>query len=554
MDWFRQGLAQFQTVPAADRIPVLLCGSSALEALKPTEYDSILDQSDLSRQVETLSRRLGTLWLDKCIAAISDLIAGVAIVPEGMGGRISFPIFPFRTANKEIVRRIQCISRDRIESATFAKFFGLFKKLPEIARPRVLFLNGDQVESANFFRDIDDLVDLYEVLPGRLSRVRPGEPVVHRKNYFDFLAAGSFTVASDQKLEFADAQAGAHVIQKTLVANYHVCMAQQRNSAAFSAQARHNVNELIRHVDHYLLHADKVITEFLISAKIQILLLKLLIEDDASQPLYEAISLSKAVENLAYEQKCLRFSNQIAGVSSYALDCLRQSSEALARVSEEENFNPLHRLEYFAVMQNIFITRLFNRKNIVDIGEAENCLEFATDRYRYFDELAMLANSVGLSCLVIGDLKQADKYLQLASTYGADRLTLLNIRINHLICHRLAGSAPSNDILFNIFNEYVTLPFEVESAYHAAMAFGNLWQLASDKGLKARITRLSKERGFIRADQHGSAIIPALKEKGFLFMKTGSFTGPYGALLEHSGFMPAFHFNWSTPVAEPEPR
>ncbi len=540
MDWFRRGLTQFRSVSGRDRIPVLLCGASAVEFLSPTEFESIPNQTSLASQVDNLSRRLGTLWVDKCIAAASDLLSGIAVTPEGFPGRVSFPIFPFRSANKEVIKRLQCVTRDQVESKTFARFFGLFRKLPDSLRPRVLFLNDSQPDSVRFFQPIRDIVDLYEIFPDRLSPVPLNNSHNHRENYFDFLSAGSFSVSSDQPLIFPDSKEDIHTIQKKIVSNYHVCMSQQHDSDAFSSVGRKNVNELLWHIDHYLLHSSRENTDFLISAKIQSLLLKILIEDNSSHSLYEAISLSKAVENTAYEQKCLRFSNQIAGVSSYALDCLRQSAEALAHISQNESFNPLHRLEYFAVMQNIFITRLFGRKNVVDAGEAVSCLEFATEQHRYFDELSMLANSVGLSFLVSGNLNEADKYLQLATTYGADRLTHLNIRINHFICRYFNGDRPSNELLSSIFDEYRTLPFEQESGYHAAMAFGNLWRLSSEKSLKSKITRAAKERGFLNAGQDGDKIISALKRRGFLFMNESSFVGPFGALVDHAGFMPPF--------------
>lgn len=554
MNWFTQGLGQFRSLPPNDKIPVLLCGPAALTHLLPSEFDTILDETGLKSQIDVLSRRLGTLWLDRCVGAISDFVTGVAITPQGFPGRISFPIFPFRSANNEAVRKIQCVARDKIEPTTFARFFGLFKKLPAYLRPRVLFLNDDQADSIPFFEPIRDLVDLFEVLPDRLARVRLKNSENRVGNYFDLFAAGSFAVTANQKLEFPNSREDASEIKRHIVTNYHICMAQQHDSEAFSVEARRNINELLHKIDYYLLYSDKSDTEFLIAAKIQSLLLRILIEDDSSQSLYEAISLSKAVENLAYEQKCLRFSNQIAGVSSYALDCLKRSADAIARICDEEPYNPLHRLEYFAVMQNLFITRLFNRKNIVDVGEAVSCLEFATEQYRYFDELSMLANSVGASYLVLGNLTEADRYLELASSYSADRLTHLNIRINHLICRYLLGSRASTEMISAIFDEYKGLPFATESAYHAAMAFGNLWRLASDKDLKHEIANTARQRNFILPDQDGSAIIRALKERGFLFMNSSSFTGPFGAIVDHSGLMPAFHFNWSTPVAETSPR
>jgi hypothetical protein len=136
---------------------VLLCGSSVFDVLSATEFDSISDEPSLGRHVEALSKRLGTLWLDKCIGAFSDFVTGAAITPDGMPGRISFPIFPFRAANNEILRRIRCVARDRLEATTFAKFFGLFKKLPDSLRPGVLFVCDDQTESIIFFRDIGEI-------------------------------------------------------------------------------------------------------------------------------------------------------------------------------------------------------------------------------------------------------------------------------------------------------------------------------------------------------------------------------------------------------------
>jgi hypothetical protein len=554
MDWLRRGLTQFRTVSARDKVPVLLCSRSVLDLLVPGEFDSIPDEVSLAQQVQIISKKIGTLWLDKWLATISDIVSGASITPAGFSGRISFPIFPFRTANNQIIRRIQYVDRDKLNPKTFARFFGLFKKLPDSLRPRVLFVGENRTENAHFFDDIADLVDLYEVFPERLSRVQLQTVSDGKKDYFDYLGSGSFAAASNQSLEFPAANEDASVIRQHVIKNYHICMAQQHDSAAFSIPASANIGNLLRNIDQYLLYSEKKNTEFLISAKIQSLLLKILIDDDDSDSLYQAISLSKAVENLAYEQKCLRFSNQIAGVSSYALECLRQSADAISEICQHEPYNQLQRLEYFAVMQNIFITRLFNRKNLIDVGEAVTCLQFAEDQYRYFDELAMLANSVGLSFLAIGNTNGAEEYFRLASTYSADRLTHLNIRINHLISRYLSGEVPANEVISVIFEEYRTLPFGDESAYHATMAFGNLWRLAQDKNLKRKITRAAIERRFIHRDQDGSAIIPALKSRGFLFMKTASFTGAFGSLIEHSGFMPAFHFNWSTPVAEASPR
>jgi hypothetical protein len=554
MDWLRQALAQFRAIPSQDKVPVLLCNRSVLNHLASEEFDAIPDELTMGERVQAISQSIGTLWIDKLLGAISDVVSGVVVTPDGVPGRISFPIFPFRTANNEIVRSVQCIDRDRLSSKTFVKYFGLFKKLPDNRRPRVLFMSDDTRASARFFASMADMFNVYEAFPERLVHLNlldDGD----ENDYFEYFASGSFAVASNQSIEFPEPHADESLIRQQVIKNYHICMAQQHESSAFSLSASANIQNLIRHLDRYLLSTrDPQPTDFLLSAKIQCLLLKILIDDDDGESLYQAIALSKAVGKTAYVQKCLRFSNQIAGVSSYALECLAQSASAITELCEREGYQQIHRLEYFAVMQNIFITRIFNRKNMVDVGEPVDCLEFATAQYRYFDELAMLANSVGLSYLVTGNLKEAEAYLGRACTYSADRVTHLNIRINHLISRLLAGDMPARETVSLIFEEYRHLPFGAGSGYHAAMSFGNLWKLTKSKDLRKQISREAILRNFINSDQDGDAIIPMLRRRGFLFMKDSTFTGPFGSLLDHSGFMPAFHFNWSTPVAEPSAR
>jgi hypothetical protein len=554
MDWLQRGLTQFRTLSIRDKVPVLLCSPAILDLLGPGEFDSIPDQLTLTRQIDLLSKRLGTLWLDKWLAAVSDIVSGIVVTPSGFPGRVTFPIFPFRTANNEILHRIQCVDRDRLDPRSFAKFFGLFRKLPESLRPRVLFMSKDRMESTTFFENIEDLVEVYEAFPSHLARVRVGGTTTTGRDYFGYLASGSFRCTSTQSMEKAEPEQESAEIRQKIIRNYHICMAQQRDSAAFSAVARENIRALLQSIDKCILYGAKHNSNFLIASKIQSLLLKIVIDDDDSESLYQAMALSRAVENLQYEQKCFRFVNQIAGVSSYALDCLKQSAAAIADICEREPYQQVHRLEYFAVMQNTFITRLFNRRSVIDTGEAASCLEFATDQFRYFDELAMLANSIGLSFLATDNYKDATRYFSLASTYSADRLTHLNIRINELISHTLGGDIPSSDDVSRIFDEYLTLPFGDESAYHAAMAFGNLWKLARDKRLQRRIAKAAADRGFIKSQQDGAAIIPDLQSRGFLFMSASSFSGAFGSLMERSGFMPAFHFNWSTPVAEASSR
>ena len=257
------------------------------------------------------------------------------------------------------------------------------------------------------------------------------------------------------------------------------------------------------------MHSEWV--DFLIAAKIQFLLLRVLVNDDDSDALYEAITLSRAVENQQYERKCLRFANQISGVSSYAIDQLENSISSIAELATTEAFNPVHMLEYYAASQNLFITRLFNRKPMIDTGEAVACLAAAEDQDTYFNELGMLANSVGMSYLCSGNTDQAVDYFVRSAGYAADRLTNLNIQMNLAIARHMQGSPMSDTQLTVLFEHYRKLDLGANSQYHAAMMFGNLWRLTKERELKAEIVRESVKRKFIqRASRvvklfHGSA-------------------------------------------------
>ena len=549
MDTFARGLKQFRSLPSGDKIPVLLAGKETFLRLPDGDFDSILDEDALKQRVSNVSGNLGLKRLDNWIGALSDIITGVALTPDGMPGRISFPIFPFRAANKINLKPIQYVERDSLKVSSFIQYFGMFKHFHGQQKPRVVFSAEDIPEAESFFADIGDSIDLYRIFPDGLKTVSCDFSTFSKESYFDYLTYGSAQKAAAVKCTFPEIRDDFGDQQSAIVRNYFSAMAKQMLNPAFSSEASANISEILKYLDRLTVGASKEQFDFLISAKIQTLLLRILVDDDDQDALYEAITLSKAISSENYQAKCLRFVNQIAGVSSYAIDQLENCVETILNISRKEAFNPTHTLEYYAAQQNLFITRLFNRKPSISTSQAVDCLEAAIEYNKYFNELGMLANSVGLSFLCTGNSALAAEYLNDAAEYSADRLTNLNIQVNSAIAMHLQGGGFSDEKILMIFNEYRDLPLGSKSQYHAAMMFGNLWRLAHSTEIKSLVTKEAKKRKFISKSQSGDEIIPELKKRGFLFMHKSAFAGEYGRFLDHSGFMPAFHFNWSTPVS-----
>jgi hypothetical protein len=548
MDALARHLSQFLSLPAGEKIQVLLVGSTAYEHLQGASYQVVPDEATLSSHADALAKRLGTMRVDSWIATISDIVSGLVITPDGFPGRVSFPIFPLRSANKEHVKPIQYLERDKLRVETFLRYFGLFKKIPTDLRPRIVFASPNLAEAEQFFAEIHDTVDLYRIFPDGLERVKSGSAPDGKRFFFDYLKNGSTRSTAKLACIYPDEEERFEVKRSALIKNYFIAMAKQMDNPAFSTSASRDIRKSLRYLDGLILKGRSNEIDFLLSAKIQLLLLRILVDDDDKDALYESITLSKAIENQRYETKCLRFINQTAGVSSYAIDQLNHAVGGIHALSRDDAFNPIHLLEYYAASQNLFVTRLFNQRKLVDAMEADDCLQSAEDQCKYFNELGMLANAAGLSYLCSGMMQKAEETFRKAASYSSDRLTNLNIMINLLISRKLLGAEPPQQQLAMIFHEYKTFELRRKSQYHAAMAFGNLWHLTSDGALRRSIEDESRLRGFISNAETGGAILPKLRSRGFLFMKEHAFGGPYGDFVDHSGFMPAFHFNWSTPV------
>ncbi len=548
MNALARGIKQFTSVPVGDKIPVLLANPSIFANLVDGGFESILDQEGLQRQIDNVSDKLGLKKIDNWIGALSEVFTGVILTPDGFPGKISIPIFPFRAANKINLKPIQYVERDALKVESFLQYFGMFKHFHGAQKLRVIFSAENIQEAEGFFSNIQDSIDLYRIFPDGLKSISSDINNVETTRYFDYLLHGSCQQASQVDCEYPALSSDFECQRQAIIKNYFAAMAKQMQSRAFSAQASQDIATCISHIDQLIVQAETENINFLIAAKIQFLLLRILVEDDDKDGLYEAITLSRAIQNRQYESKCLRFSNQIAGVSSYAIDQLEQSIKSIARLSRSEAFNPVHMLEFYAASQNLFITRLFNRKPSIDTGEAVNCLAAAEEQDPYFNELGMLANSVGMSFLCQGSTSQAIDYFIKAVSYSADHLTHLNIKMNLAIAHQIQGNSASETQLEMLFNEYRQIELGPKSQYHAAMMFGNLWRITKSRDLRIEIEKESAKRKFITQTESGHQIISHLKKRGFLFMRDSSFTGEYGRFLENSGLMPAFHFNWSTPV------
>ena len=548
MDALARGIKQFTSVPAGDKIPVLLANPSILQNLGDGCFDNILDEEALQRQINAVGSKLGLKKLDNWIGALSEVFTGIILTPDGVPGKISIPIFPFRAANKINLKPIQYVERDALKVESFLQYFGMFKHFHNEQKLRVVFSTQSVQDAEAFFSNIQDSIDLYRIFPDGLKLISSDVHSVETTRYFSYLVHGSSQQASQIDCEYPVIGSDFECQRRAIIKNYFAAMAKQMQNNGFSAQASQDIAANITHIDQLIFQEKTEDTKFLIAAKIQFLLLKILVDDDDKESLYDAITLSCAIENSQYESKCLRFSNQIAGVSSYAIDQLERSIKSIAKLSQAEAFNPVHMLELYAASQNLFITRLFNRKPSIDTGEAVDCLAAAEEQDPYFNELGMLANSVGMSFLCHGSSNQAIDYFAKAASYSADRLTHLNIQMNLAIARQIEGASVSENRLEMLFNEYRQVELGPKSQYHAAMMFGNLWQITKSRDLKIEIEQESRKRKFITQTQSGDQIIPHLRKRGFLFMQESSFVGEYGRFLDNSGFMPAFHFNWSTPV------
>ena len=198
MEWLARGLAQFQNVPANDKIPVLLSSPDTLQYLADGSFASIPDETVLRSHIDSISSRLGMFKFSRWVGAVTSAMSGPVLTPDGFPGQITFPIFPFKSANNELVRPIQFLERDAINVESFVEYFGLFSNIPSNTKPRVIFSDTKSKVPVGFFSRIHNFVDLYQIYPEGLQSISPPKTENAEERKFDLLSHGADSGFFDQ--------------------------------------------------------------------------------------------------------------------------------------------------------------------------------------------------------------------------------------------------------------------------------------------------------------------------------------------------------------------
>ncbi|WP_420723655.1 hypothetical protein [Hwanghaeella sp. LZ110] len=540
---------QFARIPASDKkIDVLLQEPIVGPRPKTWDHAYIPHYFELEKETNRISVAIKSKWVDHIINATKATLSAVKYTPEGMSGAFSMSLPPSRGAACANLKRLYFIDRDEIRAEHLANFLSTLRDVPDDIRPKVVFSASSEV-STRLFASIGDMITLYR----RTSKVIKNVTLEHKspysEDYFDLMAYGSLEEAAKLDIMLADENAPWEQIRESIIKFHHRNYALDRLQDGFSKRHFSQIQQLESYIRKQLQTSRGDQGAFLIAALAQVLIHRILVEDDAPNTTFRLHQLADATKNSFLKAQCDRFSNQTQGVSSYALSTLTNASLTLQSKARSVTEHKLYTLEYLATMQNIFVTRFYRPRTFIDLGEANAIAAFADEEVPHFSEMGMLKNAVGLSHLFAGSIYCAIDCLTEASNHNANTLTHLNICINLMIAKKIAGEVPSAAEIERIFTRYIQIQHTSSSSYHHVRALANLIALCANKDISSSIRdHLIKARymEYSENDVKNNQLISFINENGHLFIDRRSVTGEYGSFISSHGLLPAPHFNWTT--------
>lgn len=431
------------------------------------------------------------------------------------------------------------INQNAVEAKSLSSFQSFFTSARSDLRPKIVFVVDDFDRASKTFAKLNSLSDTFVPIPTGVNRINLPDEAANEFERLYFTRYENHRSAAIADIKQHEDPRVNFINSLMQLRSKKICL----DPTPLIVEAQ----RLSDFANHKLVQAKKEDQHFWTSAWIHSLLEHGYLRDGAKVETQSAMGMLRMIDDDAIATHVLRFTNQILGTSSEALEYLKRGRKRFESMDSSSFAFQMYQPSFYGLLQNQHATELFQETES-DPGLAESSYEFVKSTAPFFTNLAMLGNTAALGYLSTGNPTKALHLFDKIRNDNADDIDRWNIDCNRLIAMKLAtGDVEPRDIKV-LADSLIASETSQVWEYQVLRVALNLIEIDSDKVASSDLWELVKKSKYFakskrKTPQQYQEIIIG---KDFSDQtSSGKLTGQLGKFFYDKGLFPAADFDWT---------